>query len=79
MDPKWMPDFIRVIESFPVTDTHKIVVRPYKREHYNIASSPDMVVYCRTKGDATYSRLTTEKFEDMKACFVRNGRESLLV
>jgi fatty-acyl-CoA synthase len=79
MDPKWMPDFIRVVESFPVTDTHKIVVRPYKREHYNITGNPDMVVYYREKGDTTYSRLTQEKFADMRECFIRNGRESLLV
>lgn len=79
MDPKWMPDFIRVIEGFPVTDTHKIVVRPYKKEHYNIAGNPDMVVYFRSKGDTTYSRLTPEKFEDLRECFVRNGRESLLL
>ena len=78
MDPKWMPDFIRVIESFPVTDTHKIVVRPYKREHYNLDNNPDMRIYYRAKGDATYHRLTPEKFQDMKSCFIQNGRDSLL-
>jgi fatty-acyl-CoA synthase len=79
MDPKWMPDFIRIIDSFPVTDTHKIVVRPYKREHYNIECNPDMVVYFRTKGDTTYTLLTPEKYQGMKECFIRNGRESLLL
>ncbi|HVN70863.1 MAG TPA: AMP-binding protein, partial [Desulfomonilia bacterium] len=64
MDPKWMPDFIRIIESFPATDTHKIVVRPYKREHYNIERNPDMLVYYRTKGDETYYLLTPEKYQD---------------
>ncbi len=78
MDPKWMPDFIRVIDSFPVTDTHKIVVRPYKRDHYNIESNPDMVVYYRIKGDETYNVLTPEKYRDLKACFIRNGRECML-
>ena len=78
MDPKWMPDFIRVIDSFPVTDTHKIVVRPYKRDHYNIESNPDMVVYYRTKGDENYYLLTPEKYQDLKSCFIQNGRECLL-
>jgi fatty-acyl-CoA synthase len=78
MDPKWMPDFIRIIESFPVTDTHKIVVRPYKREHYNIERNPGMVVYYRTKGDETYYLMTQEKYQEMKERFMRNGRESLL-
>jgi fatty-acyl-CoA synthase len=78
MDPKWMPDFIRVIDSFPVTDTHKIVVRPYKKEHYNIEAGPGMTIYYRTKGDETYHPLSPEKYRELKACFVRNGRENLL-
>jgi fatty-acyl-CoA synthase len=78
MDPKWMPDFIRIIDSFPVTDTHKIVVRPYKRENYNIKCNLDMVVYYRAKGDDTYFLLTPEKFQDIEASFIKNGRESLL-
>lgn len=78
MDPKWMPDFIRIIGEFPVTDTHKIVVRPYKREHYNIENNPEMLVYYRVKGDTTYRMLTHEKYREMKACFISNGRESLL-
>jgi acyl-coenzyme A synthetase/AMP-(fatty) acid ligase len=78
MDPKWMPDFIRVIDSFPVTDTHKIVVRPYKKEHYNIENNPAMQIYYRAKGDTTYHLLTPEKYQAMKACFINNGRDSLL-
>lgn len=78
MDPKWMPDFIRVIDQFPVTDTHKIVVRPYKREHYNIENTPGMRVYYRAKGDTTYHLLTPEKFQEMKTCFIANGRDALL-
>jgi fatty-acyl-CoA synthase len=78
MDPKWMPDFIRIIESFPVTDTHKIVVRPYKREHYNIENNLTMQIYYRTKEDTTYHLLTPEKYQAMKTCFINNGRDSLL-
>lgn len=78
MDPKWMPDFIRVIECFPVTDTHKIMVRPYKREHYNIERNPDMRIYCRGRGESGYHLLTREEYQAMKAAFIRNGRESLL-
>jgi len=78
MDPKWMPDFIRVVDRFPVTDTHKIVVRPYKREHYNLENNPGMRIYYRAKGDTTYHLLTPEKFQEMKTCFIANGREALL-
>jgi len=78
MDPKWMPDFIRVVDQFPVTDTHKIVVRPYKREHYNLENNPGMRIYYRAKGDTTYHLLTPEKYQEMKARFIANGRDALL-
>ncbi len=78
MDPKWMPDFIRIIGRFPLTDTHKIVVRPYKKEHYNLENSPDMKIFYRSKGDTTFSLMTTEKYQTMKECFIRNGRGPLL-
>jgi fatty-acyl-CoA synthase len=78
MDPKWMPDYIRVIESFPVTETQKIIIRPFKREHFNIEASPGMEVWYRIKGDTTYSRLTPEKYGEIKESFIRNGRETLL-
>ncbi len=78
MDPKWMPDFIRIIESFPVTDTHKILVRPYKREHYNIERNPAMRIYCRGRGESSYHLLTSDEYQAMKAAFIRNGRESML-
>jgi fatty-acyl-CoA synthase len=47
MDPKWMPDYIRVIDKFTVTDTQKIIVRPFKREHFNIENNPGMKIYFR--------------------------------
>ncbi|HQG31586.1 MAG TPA: AMP-binding protein [Deltaproteobacteria bacterium] len=79
MDPKWMPDYIRVIESFPVTETQKIVIRPYKREHFNIESNPGMEVYERAYGGTTYTKLTPERYKEIKQGFIKNGRESLLV
>ena len=78
MDPKWMPDYIRVIESFPVTETQKIIVRPFKREHFNLEASPDMEIWYRTKGDTTYRRLTPEGYQEIKQGFIKTGRESLL-
>lgn len=78
MDPKWMPDYIRIIDTFPVTDTQKIMVRPYKKDHFNMESNPDMQVYFRERGGATYHRLTREKFLELKDGFRKNGREALL-
>jgi fatty-acyl-CoA synthase len=78
MDPKWMPDYIRIIDSFPVTDTQKIMVRPYKKDFFNIEKNPDMQVYYRERGDTTFRRLTWEKFYELKDGFIKNGRENLL-
>jgi fatty-acyl-CoA synthase len=78
MDPKWMPDFIRIIDRFPLTNTNKIVVRPYKKEHYNLEDHPDMQIYYREKGDTTFTLMSSEKYQAIKELFIRNGRESLL-
>ena len=78
MDPKWMPDYIRVIESFPVTDTQKIMVRPFKREHFNLEGNPGMQIYYRKRGDDTYQRLTLDEFGKIKEAFRLNGRETIL-
>jgi fatty-acyl-CoA synthase len=78
MDPKWMPDYIRVIESFPVSNTQKIMVRPFKREHFDLECNPSMQIYYRKRGDDTYRRLTLDEFGKIKEAFRLNGRETIL-
>lgn len=78
MDPKWMPDYIRVIEKFPVTDTQKIIVRPFKRENFNIDRDPSMRIYFRRRGDNTYRLLTPDEFNKIKEDFKTNGRAAIL-
>lgn len=78
MDPKWMPDYIRIIDEMPVTSTQKILVRPFKKVHFNIMQNPDMRVYFRERGDTTYRELTPEAFSEIQARFVETGREGLL-
>jgi fatty-acyl-CoA synthase len=78
MDPKWMPDYIRVIEKFPVTDTQKVIVRPFKREHFDLEGNPGMQIYYRKRGEDTYRRLTLDEFGKIKEAFRLNGRETIL-
>ena len=55
MDPKWMPDYIRIVDGFDMThQTQKILVRPLKREHYNMDKFPDMKVFYRRRGDRQF-------------------------
>ncbi len=78
MDPKWMPDYIRVIDKFHVTDTQKIIVRPFKKENFNLEANPNMKIYFRQRGDQTYRLLTPEEFAKIKEDFRASGRETLL-
>lgn len=78
MDPKWMPDFIRIMDGFPVTSTHKILIRPLKQEHYHIERDPHMQVYFRERGDTAYRQLSPEAFAIMKEMFEQTGRAHLL-
>ncbi len=44
MDPKWMPDFLRIEEHLATTETYKVPVRRYKREHFNLDRTPTLRV-----------------------------------
>lgn len=78
MDPKWMPDFIRVERELPLSTTQKVLVRHLKRQHFNLKANPDMVLYFRERGDDTYRRMTREDFDALRQQFAENGREHLL-
>ncbi len=78
MDPKWMPDYIRIVDKFTVTDTQKVIVRPFKRENFNIEKNPGMQIYFKKRGDETYHKLTPDEFNKIKKSFKANGRETIL-
>jgi fatty-acyl-CoA synthase len=76
MDPKWMPDFIRVVTAFEMTPTQKIVVRPLKRKHFR--PEPDERVFVCARGDDAYRELTAEACAALERGFSENGRADLL-
>ena len=78
MDPKWMPDYIRIVEEFPVTRTHKLLIRPLKRDHFNLKKHPEMIIYYRQRGDTTYHPFTPEAYLDTMRNFEKNGRLHIL-
>lgn len=78
MDPKWMPDFIRVVDEMPMSGTNKILVRHLKKEHVNLRDNPDMALWFCRRGDNSYHRFTPEDFEKLEQEFRDNGREQLL-
>jgi len=78
MDPKWMPDYIRIVEDFPMTRTHKLLIRPLKRSHFNMEKYPEMMIYYRRRGDTTYHLFTRETYLGTRQNFEKNGRTQLL-
>jgi len=78
MDPKWMPDYLRVVDTMPMSETQKVLARELKREHFDLASHPDMRVWLRERGDETYRPMTCADYDAVRHRFAENGRERLL-
>lgn len=78
MDPKWMPDYVRIVPEMPMSTTQKVLVRELKRQGFDIAAHPEMVVWLRERGDESYRRMTPAMFESIRKRFEDNGRERLL-
>jgi len=55
-----------------------VLVRPLKREHFDLARSPDMLIYWRRRGDTTYRRLTAPDYASLREEFAKAGRANLL-
>lgn len=79
MDPKWMPDFIRIEAELPMSETNKILVKNLRREGYNLDLNPDMAIWFRERSDTAYKPLTRDAFERLKKEFEENGRVQALV
>jgi len=78
MDPKWMPDFIRIVNELPLSPTHKVLVRHIKQQHFNLDAHPDMQIWFRQRGDQRYRRLTADEYALLRQAFETNGRGHLL-
>ncbi|RMD81629.1 MAG: hypothetical protein D6815_11280 [Candidatus Dadabacteria bacterium] len=77
MDPKWFPDFVRIVEDFEYTDTQKILVRKLKAAHFH----PDRVsdpIYWRERGETSFKPFTREDFERLRKAFAQTERLELL-
>ena len=77
MDPKWIPDYVRVVDEFEYTQTQKVLVRNLKRVHFDRRRLPDEPLYWRQRGDASYRPLTPEDYEGLRSEF--EAREKLVL
>jgi fatty-acyl-CoA synthase len=78
MDPKWFPDFVRVVDEFEYTETQKVLVRNLKRVHFDRRRLPDAPVYWRRRGASTYRPFTQADFAELQKEFERSERAHLL-
>jgi fatty-acyl-CoA synthase len=78
MDPKWLPDFVRVVDEFEYTQTQKVLVRNLKQVHYDRRRLPDAEIYWRRRGDDRYLVFTPADYEALRGEFGSAERLELL-
>jgi len=79
MDRKWFPDFVRIVDDFEFTQTQKVLVRNYKKHHFDRNRLPhDEPVYWRERGDTAFKPLTPADYERLRAEFASREKLDLL-
>ncbi len=78
MDPKWFPDFVRVVDEFEYTQTQKVIVRNLKRVHFDRRRLTDQEIYWRQRGDTKFRSFTKADFEQVQRTFEASERAHLL-
>jgi fatty-acyl-CoA synthase len=78
MDPKWFPDFVRVVDEFEYTETQKVLVRNLKRVHFDLPRLPGGRIWFRTRGDTRFRPFGEAEYRDLRQEFARSERLELL-
>lgn len=79
MDRKWVPDFIRLVEDFEYTQTQKVLVRNYKKVHFDRNRlAENEPVYWRQRGDTAFKPLTTADYTQLREEFKAREKLELL-
>lgn len=78
MDRKWFPDFVRLVDDFEYTQTQKVLVRNYKRVHFDLRRIPDARIYWRQRGDTTFKPFTEEDYQALRREFAEREKLDLL-
>jgi fatty-acyl-CoA synthase len=78
MDPKWLPDFVRVVDEFEYTETQKVLVRNLKRVHFDLPRLAGAPVYFRTRGDSRFRPFGDAEYRVLRKEFARSERLELL-
>ncbi len=78
MDPKWFPDFVRVVDEFVYTKTQKILVRNLKAEHFDRSRLVAADLYWRRRESTCFEIFETGHYERLLRDFEAAERVGLL-
>ena len=78
MNVKFLPDFVRILEELPHTETVKINPLELRMTFYNKEKITDPVFW-RERGEKTYKPFSLDDYLALKAKFVEAGRANELV
>ncbi|MFP6654212.1 MAG: long-chain-fatty-acid--CoA ligase [Myxococcota bacterium] len=71
---KWMPRYLRICQSLPMTQTNKVLKRSLRSEFWECADP----VWRRSEKGTDYRRLGPQDIEEIRHDFVERGREAAL-
>ncbi|MGH7788053.1 MAG: AMP-binding protein [Candidatus Binatia bacterium] len=78
MDRKWFPDFVRVVDDFEYTQTQKVLVRNYKKEHFDRRRLADAPLYWRRRGDTTFKPFAAADYQALREEFAEREKLEVL-
>ncbi len=79
MDRKWFPDFVRLVDDFEFTQTQKVLVRNYKKLHFDLHRLPaDTRLFWRRRGDTAFKPFTAADYAALRDEFKEREKLDLL-
>jgi acyl-CoA synthetase (AMP-forming)/AMP-acid ligase II len=79
MDRKWVPDFVRIVDDFEYTQTQKVLVRNYKKVHFDRNRLHDReCLYWRRRGDTAFKPFGKAEYQTLRAEFAAREKLELL-
>jgi fatty-acyl-CoA synthase len=73
--PKWRPRYVRILRDPPTTGTNKIVKRTLVYQKFRADRVGGDDCFVRNRGDHDFRAFTEADESDLRASFVRHGRE----
>jgi fatty-acyl-CoA synthase len=74
MDRKWFPDFVRIVDEFPYTETQKILVRSLKQQHFDRRRVEQDAIFFRRRGDDSYREFKHADYDSLRREFDASER-----